>query len=378
MSSRRTLGLFALLMLGLPPPARAAPEPLPQVLAARITEGPALSDLVAYAYQSSPQIRAARLAWKASVEQHRVTTAYPDPQLMVTHFPRPIETRLGPQDWNATLTQMVPFPGKLGVAGEIAEADARLARIELDKAVRDVVVQVRESYHELRYIGEARRTVDRNRELLDHLRKLAETSYADDRATLVDVTKAQSQSAQLTYDALLLDELAETERARLNALLDRAPDAPLGPLAEAPARPLAYDLAEIDRLAEVNQEELRAAATLVDKARAREDLARYQNLPELRVGLFYASIGEPDVPAAARAADAGRDAVGVQAGLTIPLWLGRNAGRVEAARAEAARARAVLGARRNDTRAQVRSLFFRLRNAERLVGLYRDELLPQA
>ncbi|MHB8763559.1 MAG: TolC family protein, partial [Deferrisomatales bacterium] len=52
--------------------------------------------------------------------------------------------------------------------------------------------------------------------------------------------------------------------------------------------------------------------------------------------------------------------------------------RVEAARAEADRARAVLGARRNDTRAQVRSLFFRLRNAERLVGLYRDELLPQA
>ena len=35
-------------------------------------------------------------------------------------------------------------------------------------------------------------------------------------------------------------------------------------------------------------------------------------------------------------------------------------------------------ARVNDTRARIRSLYFRLGNAGRLITLYRDELLPQA
>ena len=64
--------------------------------------------------------------------------------------------------------------------------------------------------------------------------------------------------------------------------------------------------------------------------------------------------------------------------MTIPLWLGRNQSRVASAQAEMSRARAMKTARINETRAQIRSLYFRYQNAQRLVTLYRDELLPQA
>ncbi|MBE0617399.1 MAG: TolC family protein, partial [Proteobacteria bacterium] len=166
----------------------------PAALEAPIPAGPTVADLVTLAYRDNPDIRAARENWRAVVERYRTSTAYPDPQLLVTYFPEPIETRLGPQDWNATLTQMIPFPGKLGKAGELVAADARIARLELDKAVRDVIVRLRESFHELLYIQDAQRMAAANEELLDHLRKVAETSYAQDRAAFVDVTKAQSQA----------------------------------------------------------------------------------------------------------------------------------------------------------------------------------------
>ncbi len=353
-----------------------APAVHPHDGEARIVEGPSVADLVTYAYRTNPSILAARANWRAVVEKYRVTTSYPDPQLMVTYFPEPIETRLGPQDWNATLSQGIPFPGKLSKAGALVEADARMARLELDKAVRDVVIQIRESVHELLYIQNARRVVVENRELLEHLRKVAETAHAQDRAAFLDVVKAQSQSAQLEYDALLLEELEETERTQLNALLNRPPGAPMGPLVQPALDALAYSLEEIYRLAEVNQEEIRMAETRVDKAEAKLDLARYENLPDFRVGVFYAGIGDPDVPV--DPPDAGRDAVGVQAGLSIPLWFGKNRSRTAGARAEMDRARAMVAARVNETRAQIRSLYFRLRNAERLVQLYGTELLPQA
>jgi outer membrane protein TolC len=114
----------------------------------------------------------------------------------------------------------------------------------------------------------------------------------------------------------------------------------------------------------------------VQKAEAKVDLAQYQNLPDFKIGVFYGSIGKPDVANPPR--HAGRDAVGVQLGMSLPLWFGKNKGRTSLARAEMKMAKAEKTVRVNKAREKIRALFFRLRNAQRLVELYRDELIPQA
>jgi outer membrane protein TolC len=342
----------------------------------RLTEGCSLSDLVTYGYRANPSVQAARESWKATVERYRMTTSYPDPQLLFTYFPEPIETRLGPQDWNVTLSQAIPFPGKLSKAGEVVEGDIQIARLELDKTLRDIIVKIRESYHELLYIKNAQKIAALNREILEHLRKVGETAYAQDRALMLDVLKGQSQLAQLQYDVLLLEELEQTEKAQMNSLLNRPPDAPLRLLDGEPLPPLAYKLEEIYQLSVQYQEEIQIAESQINKARARAGLAKYEYLPEFKLGLFYAGIGKPNV--AVQPQDAGRDAVGVQFGVSIPLWFGRNASRVDEARAEAQKALSLKTAQINNSHAQIRNLYFRLKNAERLMVLYRDELLPQA
>jgi len=92
--------------------------------------------------------------------------------------------------------------------------------------------------------------------------------------------------------------------------------------------------------------------------------------------VFYAGIGQPDV--AAPPADSGKDAVGVQFGVSVPLWFGKNKARTAGAQALMRRARASKTARINETNGRIRALYFRLQNASRLVALYRDDLLPQA
>ncbi len=335
-----------------------------------------LADLVEQAYANNPSIQQAREAWRATVENYRVTTGYPDPQLMVTWFPEPIETRLGPQDWNAQISQMIPFPGKLSKAGELVAADARIARLRLDMAVKETLLAVRESYFELWYIRQAKRITEHNARLLDHLRKISETAHADDRATLTDVVKAHSQSGQLQYDALLLEELEQTEITRLNGLLNRPPESAVGRLEAPVLSPLSADVESIYGMAEANQEEILMAQVGVDKGDTKVSLARFQNLPDFKVGLFYAGIGEPDVPVQPR--DAGRDAIGVQAGISIPLWFGTNNSRVNKAMAEKSMARAEKVVRVNAVRTKIRTLFFKARNAQRIVTLYETSLVPQA
>ena len=343
---------------------------------AKLTDRVTVSDLINYAYGKNPSIRAAREEWRATIEKYRVVTGYPDPFLSTTFFPEPIETRLGPQDWNLNLSQMIPFPGKLSKSGEVAEVEAGIARLKLDKTVRDVILSIRETYHELVYIRDAKRLANENRELLDHLRKIGETAYAEDRTALMDVVKAQSQVGQLGYDLLLLEELEQTEKTRLNSILDRKPDAGIGELVTEALGAVAFKIEDIYHLAEENQEEIRMAHKQVEKAGAKVDLAGYQTMPDFKIGVFYGSIGQPDVMNPPL--DAGRDAFGVQVGMTLPIWFGKNRGRKESARAEMKAAEARKKARVNRTHEQIRALFFRLNNAQRLMELYRKELIPQS
>lgn len=375
---RLVLGIVGVSCAGSPMAADLPPESsvLSRPNDIHLEEKAGLPDLLTYAYDQNPFIQAAREAWGAAVEKYRISISLPDPQLMVTYFPDPIETRLGPQDWNASFSQRFPFPGRLSKEGEVVEQEVLMSRLALDKAVRDVSVAIQESYHELLYIQQARSIAGKNAGLLDALRKISESAYAEDRATFLDVAKSQSQTGQLRYDMLLLEELEDTERTNLNGFLNREPGAPIGELTPIFARPLAYTLEEIYALAESRQEEILIADAQVEQAGRRIELARYQNLPDFSVGLFYAGIGQPNV--AMPPSGAGDDAVGIQFGVSVPLWFGKNTSRIRQARAEAGRARAMRLDRINQSRTQIRTLFFKLRNAERLITLYGDEMIPQA
>jgi outer membrane protein TolC len=370
---------------GVEPVTREAAESDRDALEKRIAAGPTLADLSAYAYLSSPMVKAARSQWRATSEKYRIDTAWSNPELMVEGMRMvgsggmaaaatdnngmPVAGEPAPSpsknDWKIALTQAIPLPGKLGRAGDIAQADARIARFRLDAAVRDVVVAIRESYQELLYIRDARRIAVQNRDLLDQLRKVGEGAYAANRAALVDVMKAQAQSGQLLYDAVLLEELERTEKSRMNGLLDRPADAPIGPLADMPSVSVVYSLPEVQAFAESNLEENRIAQAGVEKSQAMQALTRYETLPEFSLGASYGT-------------DRGDKQVGVQVGVMLPIWLGKNAGRTAAARADVETMQAMKRGQANETRTMVQEAWFRLRNAERLVTLYRDDLLPQA
>lgn len=366
----RALSCFFVLLgvsLILPGPLLSADLKQTAALEEKISKGALLADLLQYAYQTNPSIKAAREGWRAVIGRYRVETAYPDPEITFNYYPKPLMA-----GFDVMISQMIPFPGKLSKAGEVVEVEVQMARLELDKALRDVIVGIRESYHELLYIKDAQRVVALTRDLLEHLRKVGETAYAQNRATFFDVVKAQSQLAQLQYDAVLLEDLEQTEKAQMNALLNRPPGAKIKLLNGEPLPAVVYKLEDLYALTLKYQEEIRLAETQINKARIRIGLAKYEYLPSFRLGLSYAK-GNPDmVPPEFR------DSVGVQFGLSIPLWLNKNAGRMEEARAEEQKALSMKTSQINQTNVQIRNLYFRLQNSERLIRLYRDQLLPQA
>lgn len=365
-----------LVILALPTPALAESTLVQTVPADTLNPtGSTLSAMVEYAYQHNPAIEAARQGWRAAVQRVRVVTALPDPELSYRYLTDTVGSRTDPRNIEITITQSVPFPGKLSKEGNAATADARIARLEFDRMVRDTVVQVRESFHELQYIREARRIADGNLAILSQLEALISTAYAAKQATFVDVSKALSQKAQLQYDILLLQELEETEIARLNALLNRPADAAIGPLAQEPLCVVGMKIDDLYKLAEEYREEIGQGTAQIEKAEAQVDRALLGYLPDFKIGIFMEDVAQT---ATADEPNPDNDAFGIVAGLSIPLWIDKNQGRFEEARAEVKKARAERQNTVNNTRSGIRSIYFRLRNAERLVQLYETSLLPQA
>lgn len=335
-----------------------------------------LSDLIDYALKNNPSMEMARQKWQSTIEQYPIATALPDPQFTVTYFPKPIETRMGPQDWNATISQMFPFPGKRAISGKLVETDASVARLRTDITARQISAKVAAVFHELLYIRKAIEITRNNAKLLEELKLMAETEHAVNKAVFMDVIKAHAKLGQIRYDMLLLQELEETEKTALNALLNRPPDAFIGELQE-PDIPIS--LCSLDTLygmADDAQEEIAISRLLVKKANLEVNLARYIRRPNFKVGVFYAAIGDPDV--SAPPADAGEDAVGIQLGINLPVWPTRNHSGITQAEARVRRNRASVEKTVNEIRARIRAMYFKLNNAERLISLYSEELIPQA
>jgi outer membrane protein, heavy metal efflux system len=335
-----------------------------------------LSDLLNYAYLSSPAITASKKSWQIFIENYRIGKSYPDPQLAATYFPRPIETRLGPQDWSLTLSQVIPFPGTLSQKARVLEADVAISRLKVDKTVKAIVTEVSSSFYELMYIQKAIDVARANLDLNQKMLQISENAYAGDKALFYDVSKARSQTAQIQYDILLLRELEKTEKTKINTLLNRFPTAALGNAAGNLPQTVVYSLDEVYELAMLHQEDILMAEEKVHKSEQAMRLTRLETLPSFKLGLFYAGIGDPDVPNPPP--DAGDDAVGVQFGMNIPLWSGKNKSRTAQALAEKQKAQAQKTEAANRVKAGISRLWFKLENAERLITLYENDLLPQA
>lgn len=342
----------------------------------RLSNQMSLSDLLTYAYLTNPSVKASREAWKISIENYRIGTSYPDPQLMTTYFPAPIETRLGPQDWNLTLTQAIPFPGERGQKGRVLEADVKIAKLALDKTVKNMVNEISESFFELIYIQKAEGIARANLNLNQELVKISENAYAHDQGLFYDISKARAQTAQIQYDILLLQELEQTEKARINTLLNRRPDALLGSARELAVREVVYTLDDIYTHSLALQEDVLIADETIQKSDEAIKLSKYESLPSFKIGLFYAAIGEPDVMN--KPPNAGDDSVGIQFGVNIPLWVGRNQSQIHKALAARRKASADKEMITNNIYEKISRTWFRLQNSRRLMTLYEKELIPQS
>ena len=193
-----------------------------------------LTALVSEALASHPRVLAAERRVDAAMLRVARERSLPDPMISVgyTSVGRPWPGAGLGVDPNAAIGVMVTQPlalgGKRELAGRIATREADAEQQEIDAARLAIVSRVKQAYYGLAYTYAIGDVLTRNQQLLETLLEVSEGRYAVGHAAQQDVIKAQTE---LSILALRLERNRQDRAARegeINALLSRAPGAPLG------------------------------------------------------------------------------------------------------------------------------------------------------
>jgi outer membrane protein TolC len=268
-----------------------------------------------------------------------------------------------------TVQQSLPGRGKRELRAALAEKEVELASAEIGIHARDVIKEVGRAYADLAL---ARKATEIHLESVGLLRQSADVTtvkYAAGRSSQQDVLKAVVELSRLHEDLVMHEETAALAAARLNTLLDRDPQTPIGPVAEPREQLTLPPTEDLQRLAIDNQPELVAARLATERAQAALAVVNRDYKPDFFVGGGYMLIPR----------EAGAWTVSV--GITWPNapW---SRGRLDAQRAEAtagveattAKARAV----EREIRLAVHDAYIRVQAASQRASLLRTTVLPQS
>jgi len=260
-----------------------------------------LSDLVREALERNPEVQAARRSVEAKRARISQAKAWPDPTISVGYGGNIVPPFMVMQGDPSSARQImaeqeIPFPGKTRLRGQIATREAEAESLSVDDVVRRVAAEVKGTYFELYYTDQSLETLQKDREILEKVAKVAEIRYSVGKATQQDVLRAQVELSRLTERETLLEQTRRTLEAQLNSLRDRPVDTPLGATGEVQESPLVQTLDELQAAAESGFPVLKRQQTLIESNRLAVDLARKEVKPNFSVGYTYMQrAGMPDM-----------------------------------------------------------------------------------
>jgi outer membrane protein TolC len=325
-------------------------------------------ELVLAVLARNPSVNAAREALRAALAEIPQMTALDDPMVGYELAPLSIAGD-APYGQVVSIRQKLPFPGKRRRAGEVALAMAEAEAAEIGVVQLELAEMTSEMYDEYFLNARSLEINTHHKGLLEQIKKSAEAQYVTGRAAQQDPIQAEVELAQLERERIMLEAERDQIVARLNGLLHRAPSSALPPapadlvLAAAPTG----SSAELQELALRKRPQREAASARIRGARAKLAVAERDYYPDFELMGSYNSMWDMTEH---------RWMVGVM--MDVPIQRGKRQAAVEKAEAEIARARFEDEKLVDEIRVDVDRATRRVTEAQALVDVHENRLLPAA
>lgn len=334
-----------------------------------------LESYLSRAQAANPQLKAFRQRYEAATQRIPQASALPDPMFQVTNFVESVQTRTGPQENVFLLSQKIPWFGKLGSREDAASAEAQALWFAYQDQQLILARRVSLAFYEYAYIQDAIRLTRENLDLLQNFEPIVEEKVRAG-ADLNALLRLKVEIGRVDDKAQTLEQKRIAQSARLAELLALPADT-IFPFPEwSQPEIVTPDGPSMARAIEANNPELKMLERKIQSAEARRELARLESYPDITLGLNYIQTGEPEVMP--NTPDAGQDPWGVTVAVNLPIWFGKySAAKAEALATQRANEQEWSN-RLNQLRSELSTSLALLKDANRQLALYGDELLGLA
>ncbi|NQT63729.1 MAG: TolC family protein [Candidatus Marinimicrobia bacterium] len=217
--------------------------------------------------------------------------ALPDPMLSLNLMNLPFENFGFDQEpmsgKQVAFKQGIPFPGKLGLKEQIAKVGVKISNDQYAEVSNGLVRDISKTYYDLFFVDEAIATIDKNRQLVSELLKVAEQKYAVGKGLQQDVLKAQVELSLMTERLISLNQSRDRIEANLNALLNRPIDQSFGSIQKPQIKQYSLSFAELKAIGDENRPLLKQWQNRIERSGRKIELAKKNLLPDFAISAAY-------------------------------------------------------------------------------------------
>ncbi len=329
-----------------------------------------LEQLVREAEENNPAIAASGHNVEAKRAMVLPARTLPDPILSLQHMGDLIPFQLQEGDPSSARTfgvqQEVPFPGKLGLKGKMAETESAAEESNREKTRRDVIADLKVAYFDYHFIHHSITTVERDQELLQSFADIAQEKYRVGQGIQQDVFKAQVEISKLIEKRTVLEQKRSAMVSQINSLVYRGPGTSLGQPVRLQVPKLTQSLEQLNDLAQSSFPELQVKEREIERNRYAVELARKNYYPDFMLGFTYYDRTVPEM-------------YGLMLNVKVPLYFWRKQEQeLAAARSTLNSVRLMRDNTASTVYAKLQENFSLAKSAEKLVQLYDHDLIPQS
>ncbi len=180
-----------------------------------------LQTLISDALTNNPEIKKFELQYGIASEKVNEVHTLPNTEFGVGYFVSEPETRTGGQRFKLSVKQMLPWFGSIPAREKYVSSLAAAKYEDITIAKRKLMASVSKSYYSL-YTNSAKQEIlSANIKLLNTYEKVALTSVAVGKASVVDVLRLQMRQNELEQLKQVLAQQYITEQTAFNNLLNR-------------------------------------------------------------------------------------------------------------------------------------------------------------
>ena len=274
-----------------------------------------LDNYLVIAAENNPALQVKFKEYMAALEVAPQVNALPDPQAAFAYFISPIETRVGPQQFRFSVSQMFPWFGSLQAKENVANQAAKTKYEAFLEFKSRLFNEVRSNYYNLYFNNRAIEITMENLEILHSFKKLANIKVETGKVSAIDKYRIEMELGDMENHLALLKDNQHVLEVMFVNLINSDSDLEINTPEILWTHDLGLGKDQVWDTINSNNHQLLAISLQQDGLIFRKELAEKAGKPNFSIGLDYTLVGQGEDNLA------GTDAfVFPRAGITIPLY----------------------------------------------------------